>query len=176
VRLRAVAAFLVVGAASGVAACGGASSTSVRKSAYARGAGGFSSREVAARGCLEKHGVLPRPRYPLRAAGTVASDIRQARDSGADFTAAVRSCGVGSAHGPSFVEVLLPRGTLIRDVDRWTTCIAKSGYKLPPANTSGEGPVFPVGTDRGSRYRASATHCVSIERQELTAMRRAGQS
>lgn len=175
-RARAVAAFLVVAAVLGVAACGGSSSTDVQTSAYARGVGGFSSSEVAARGCLEKHGILLLPRDLFRAGDTLASRIRQSRDSGADFTAAVKSCGVGSAHDPSFVEVLLPPKTLIKYLDRWTACIAKNGYKLPPPNTCGEGPAFPVGTDRISRYRAAATHCVSIETQELEAMRLAGQS
>jgi hypothetical protein len=106
----------------------------------------------------------------------LASRVRHGRDSGAELTAAVKSCGIGSAHDPSFFEVLLPPRTLIKYIDRWTACITRSSYRLPLPNTSGEGPVYPVGTDRIARYRAAATHCVPIERQELNAMRLAGQS
>jgi hypothetical protein len=88
----------------------------------------------------------------------------------------VRSCGVNSAHGPSFVQVLLPPKTLIKYLDTWTACITKNGYKLPPPNISGEGPVFPVGTERVNKYRAAATHCVSIERRELSAVALAAHS
>jgi hypothetical protein len=143
--------------------------------AKAASAAGKWLRAVASRSTAYCH-CLEYPRDLFRTGDTLASRIRQSRDSGADFTAAVKSCGVGSAHAPSFVEVLLPPKTLIRYLDRWTACIAKNGYELAPPNTSGEGPVFPVGTDRISGYRAAATHCVSIERQELNAMRLAGQS
>jgi hypothetical protein len=58
----------------------------------------------------------------------------------------------------------------------WTACIAKNGYNLPTPNVSGSGPIFAVGTDRAGRYRAAATHCASIERREVTAIRLAEQS
>ena len=173
---RVVATFLVLAAGLGVAACGGSSSTNAQTAGSARGVGGFTSREVAARDCLDKHGVLPaRPRGPFSAGDTLASRIRQRRDS-PNLMAAFRACGVGSAQGPSLDEVLLPGKTLMKYVDAWTACIARNGYRLPPPNTSGEGPVFPVGIARISKYRAAATHCLSIDRQQLTALRLAAQS
>jgi hypothetical protein len=161
-RSRAVAAFLVLAAAVGVAARGGSSSSNAQTSAHAHGRGGFSSREVAVRGCLEKHGVLPVSRDLFGAGDTLASRIRQSRN----FTALVMSCGVGSAHSPSFVEVLLPPKTLIKYLDSWTACVARNGYKLPPPNTSGEGPAFPSAlTGSASIGQPRPTACRSSVRR-----------
>jgi hypothetical protein len=176
-RSRALVALVVAIAVLALAACGGSSPTNAQSSAYASGAGGFTSPEAAVRRCLHEHAVLPlrRSRSLFLPGDTLAARIRQASSSN-NFTAALRGCGVGSAHGPTLVEVLLPPKTLMKFLAAWTACIAKNGYNLPTPNVSGSGPVFAVGTDRVGRYRAAATHCASIERREVTAIRLAEQS
>lgn len=106
----------------------------------------------------------------------MAARISQRGSSGADFIAAVRACGVGSPGGPSFAEVMLPPRTLVQYLDAWSACIAKNGYKLPTPNTTGQGPVFPIVTERISKYRAAATHCVSTEPAQISTIALAARS
>ena len=166
---RSAVAFLMLAAVLVITACGGSATPSARLST-ARGVSGFTSQEVAARACLDRHAALPVTRA-VRPGHTLASLIRQEAGTGAPLTNALRVCGVGSAGGPSLAEVLLAPKRLLDYLDGWIACIAKHGYNLPRPNTSGHGPVFPSGIDRISQYRAAATHCVAIERHELSALR-----
>jgi hypothetical protein len=142
-RSAAVMAIVAIAVATSVGGCGGSSSSN-RFTA--------STTLAAYRSCLQKHGV--RSLGAGGRFGTIASRINNPK-----YRAVFKDCG-----SPR-------RGRLsarsIRILHEYIACVAKHGYKLPEPNTSGNGPVFPAGTDRVRRYRTAAASCVSLTRAEL---------
>ena len=89
--------------------------------------------------------------------GTLASRIHEA-----DYRAVLKDCGP-----PPRLPL---SATAITILHAYTACIAKHGYQLPTPNTSGNGPVFPAGTDRIRGYRTAAKSCTSISDAALRTM------
>jgi hypothetical protein len=142
-RSAAVMAIVAIAVAITVGGCGGSSSSN-RSTA--------STTLAAYRSCLQKHGVRS-----LRAGGrfgTIASRINNPK-----YTAVLKDCGTPRRGRLSAKSITI--------LHEYIACVAKHGYKLPEPNTSGNGPVFPAGTDRVRRYRTAAASCVSLTRGEL---------
>jgi hypothetical protein len=129
-------AILAVGVA--MTACGGSSSshhsrTPVTLAAY--------------QSCLEEHGVRP-----LGTGGRFSTLASRINDPA--YTAALKDCDAP-------LKPSLSRKT-IKILHAYIACIAKHGYKLPTPNISGNGPLFPAGTERIHAYRTAAASCTSI--------------
>lgn len=137
------AATATIGVALSVGACGGSSST---------GHSAASATLAAYRSCLERHDVRAGG-----GSGTLASRIHNA-----DYRTVLKDCG-----RPPRLPL---SATAITILHAYTTCIAEHGYKLPTPNTSGNGPVFPAGTDRIRGYRTAAKSCISISDAALRTM------
>lgn len=144
--LRAVVGLLIVAAALGVAACGGASRT---------------NGSTAVRSCRNRQAA---PHSSL--AAVIACEFPAQRRCPSGHTLAALTCA--TVRHPGFERVFFE--IRLRFLPAWIACIARNGYKLPTPNTSGKGPVFPAGTDRIGKYRAAGLHCMSIERQEVHAL------
>lgn len=151
-RSRAVLALLMVVATVGFAACGGSSANT-----------------TVARSCLDKNGARA-----VTLAARIACQDAAKRDCPKGNTLAAVACDTGVALRPD-VELRLLK-TRFTFLPAWVACIAKHGYKLRTPSTSGNGPVFPAGTERISAYRTAAEHCQSIERQAIHALNVAGRS
>lgn len=134
---------VAVAVAMSVGGCGGSSSSN-RSTA--------STTLAAYRSCLQKHGV--RPLGAGGRFGTIASRINNPK-----YSAVLKDCGTPRRGRLSAKSITI--------LHEYIACVAKHGYKLPEPNTSGNGPVFPAGTDRVHRYRTAAASCVSLTRAGL---------
>ena len=170
-RLPLVFAVLLSGCL--IAACGSSSSSSSSTTAVAAAGGPPSTASrTALRTCLRQHGVkLPaRPggfRNGGRAGATGAGGGPPAGaffgggGSGARFrnnpklAAAFKACG-----GRAFPR---RRFRLSHSaVNRFVACVRQHGYKMPKANFSGNGPIFPASIRTNSNFQAASRSCAKL--------------
>ena len=173
-RTAALAALIALLAALVLAACGSSSSnttttttsasasasTSTSTTSSGRSAP-FLARVSALRECLKKNGITPPARKPGQAGGfQLPNGVTRAQ-----YEAALKKCGAGGfrglggggiAHGalrnnPAYIAML----------SKFSACMGENGVKLPPINTSGNGPIFNTsGVNTSStQFRAAFAKC-----------------
>ncbi len=170
----------LLAAAGLLAACGSSSSTSSSAAAASAGGGAHGTR-VKLASCLKAHGVtLPsRPAGARRppgggggyfGGGGVGGGFGGGGFGGGGFgarggfranpklQAAFKACGARFS-GRRFNTA--QRRTLIAS---FVTCARKHGYKLPAANFSGHGSIFPAKIASDPKFRAASKSCVSLLR------------
>ncbi|HUN77786.1 MAG TPA: hypothetical protein VMU32_02580 [Solirubrobacteraceae bacterium] len=137
------------------------------------GAGRF----AAIRGCLQKDGVtLPRPGASGGGPSFLGGGQTPKGMTSAQYRAALEKCGAhvfphgsGSFRGRSGLASPAFRTALAKFGD----CLREHGVKLPPANTSGKGPIFDTkGVDTASpTFREAERTCRSTLLAGLRARR-----
>jgi hypothetical protein len=134
-----------------IAACGSSSSPSSQSASTASGPNGARGAAMAA--CLKKQGITPPSRLRGNGSGGPPGGAGAPPAGGGlfgggnggpagngRFRAALRKCGIRAfvRRRGSFVTTPAGRAALAR----FTACVKKNGYALPPPNLSGSGPVF----------------------------------
>lgn len=137
-----------------LAACGSSSSTTTAASTSAASP---SARRAQVAACLKKQGVTPPAgrfgggapggppgggaRRPGGAGGLFGGGGgRPGGAGGSKFRAALSKCGINFGGGRRRSAFTTAAGK--RALASFVACVARNGYKLPPPNTSGNGPVF----------------------------------
>ena len=167
---------------SGGSAAASASSTTSSGSGSGSGRGGF-FRNPAERAklvtCLKQHGVTlpsrpPGAGAPPGAGSSSGSSSGSATTPGGGggfggrrrgffgggaganpkFQAALKACGVNFRGGAGFNPAARKA-----EVNKFVTCVAQHGYKLPKPNFSGNGPVFPRNIESNSKFQAASKAC-----------------
>jgi hypothetical protein len=170
----------------GLAACGGSSkssSTSASAAAAPSASGGATGpnsgasgpnggRFAALRACLQKNGITlpkrtpgqgPRPGGGLFLGGGEAALPKGV--TRAQYLAALRTCG-GSAFESRGLR--FQTRSLKRALTALASCMRKNGVKIPPANTSGKGPIFNTkGLNPASAQFKAAEEKCSAELQRV---------
>ena len=187
-RSTAIAITVALLAAIAVAACGSSATTGSNTSGSSAAANAATSRTKLA-ACLKQHGVtLPSraaggkppaggapdgvpggtppgggyggggtppaagaggPGVPGGAAGPQSSKFRAAfKACGADFGGGQFRRGGGPGAKPTAAALA-----------KFTACVDAHGYKLPKANTSGNGPIFPKRIESNKTFEAAAKAC-----------------
>jgi hypothetical protein len=179
-RKPATAALLVLLAALALAACGGTSTGSTSSTAVAstnpatRGAA--SSRFAKLRECMQQNGVtLPKftpgkGRPPSGGGffgGRGAAPALPAGVTRAQYQAAIKKCGpiggrAGGAAGLRNFSTPAAKAAFAA----FAACMRKNGIDIPPANTSGNGPIFNTkGLNPGSaEFTAAQMKCAGVLR------------
>jgi hypothetical protein len=157
-------------AAAGVAGCGGGSSkgTASARSTSLQSPPAYARRFQALRDCLAKHGIVlaKRSNAPglegFLGAGNLPKGVSKGR-----FDAVLRTCAglrpkPTTGAGANRLNSPAAKSTF----SRFVTCMRGHGVPLPPANTSGRGPVFDTKglNPTGSHFRAAQARCVGILR------------
>jgi hypothetical protein len=156
------------GAASGTSSTGSTSATP-----GAPGSGRGSARFTALRECLQKNGITLPKRTPgsrpnggfIPGAGAGGGPQLPSGVTRAQYEAALKKCGIGSTH--SF------RGGATRQLNnpvfktaltKYGDCLRQNGIDLPPANTSGNGPIFNTKgiNTAGAQFKAASAKCRSV--------------
>jgi hypothetical protein len=156
------------GAASGTSSTGSTSTTPGTP-----GSGRDSARFAALRECLQKNGITLPKRTPgsrpgggfVPGAGASGGPQLPSGVTRAQYEAALKKCGGGSGHffrggaarplkNPVFKAALA----------KYSNCLRQNGINLPPANTSGNGPIFDTkGIDTASpQFRSASAKCRSV--------------
>jgi hypothetical protein len=169
-------------AAIALAACGSSSTTGSKTSSSSAAASASSSRTKLA-ACLKQHGItLPsRPagaKPPSGGAGGGGGYGGGAFGGGgagaggpggangaqsSKFRAAFKACGAdfgggGGRFGRSGAGGFKPTAAAL---SKFTACVDAHGYKLPKANTSGNGAIFPKSIESNKKFEAAAKACAS---------------
>jgi hypothetical protein len=76
------------------------------------------------------------------------------------FRAAFKACGADFGGG-RFRRGGAGAKPTAAALARFTTCVDAHGYKLPKANTSGNGPIFPKSIESNKKFEAAAKVCQS---------------
>ena len=185
-RSSAIAIAVALIAAIAVAACGSSSTTGSKTSSSGAAASASTGRTKLA-ACLKQHGVtLPsRPGggkppaggyggggyggggygggggfFGGGGAGGAGGPGRAKGAQSSKFRAAFKACGADFgggrfAHGGAGFR---PSAAALA---RFTTCVDRHGYKLPKANTSGKGSIFPKSIESNKKFEAAAKVCQS---------------
>jgi hypothetical protein len=169
-------------AAIAVAACGSSSTTGSKTSSSGAAASASTSRTKLA-ACLKQHGIT----LPSRPAGAKppsggyggAGGSGHAGGGGffggggaggpgaaqggqsSKFRAAFKACGAdfgGGRFGRGGGGGFKPTAAAL---SKFTACVDEHGYKLPKANTSGNGPIFPKSIESNKKFEAAAKACQS---------------
>ena len=77
------------------------------------------------------------------------------------FRAAFKACGAdfgGGRFGRGGAGGFKPSAAALA---KFTACVDAHGYKLPKANTSGNGPIFPRSIESNKKFEAAAKACQS---------------
>lgn len=162
------------------ASTGSASSTSSTGSTSttpgAPGGARGSARFAALRECLQKNGVaLPKRTPGSRPSGGFVPGAGAGAGGGpqlpsgvtrAQYEAALKKCGGGSGH---FFRRGGAAGRLNNPVfktalTKYGDCLRQNGINLPPANTSGNGPIFNTKgiNTASSQFKAASVKCRSV--------------
>ena len=184
-RSWAVAIGVALIAAIAVAACGSSSTTGSTTSSSSAAASASTSRTKLA-ACLKQHGVT----LPSRPSGAKPPNGGSGSGGGgyggggyggggggffgggaggpggakgaqsSKLQAAFKACGADFgggrfAHGGSGFR---PSAAALT---KFTACVDKHGYKLPKANTSGKGSIFPKSIESNKKFEAAAKVCQS---------------
>jgi hypothetical protein len=162
-----------------VAACGSSSTSSSSSGSSSAAAGSASRAKLVA--CLKQHGVtLPaRPAGGSRrpqgsGTGTTGAQRRPpgifgaGRGSGGGFSgrfssnpklaAAFKACGGATGFSGRRFSAAARK----TQIDKFVTCVAQHGYKLPQPNLTGNGPVFPTKIESNAKFRSAARPCQSL--------------
>lgn len=156
------------GAASGTSSTG---STSTTPGAPANGRG--SARFAALRECLQKNGITLPKRTPgsrpsggfVPGAGAGGGPQLPSGVTRAQYEAALKKCGGGSGHfSRSGGTRQLNNPVFKAALTKYGNCLRQNGINLPPANTSGNGPIFNTkGIDTtGSQFKSASAKCRSV--------------
>ena len=158
-----------------VAACGSSSTSSGSSSAAAAASSASRAKLVA---CLKQHGVsLPaRPaggfrRPPGNGTGTTGGRRRPPGGFGAGgggffgrsrsdpkLAAAFKACGGPAGFGGRPFNAASRK----TEINKFVTCVAQHGYKLPKPNLTGNGPEFPTKIESDAKFRTAARSCQSL--------------
>ena len=189
VRSTAIAIAVALVAAIAVAACGSSSTTGSKTSSSGAAASASSGRTKLA-ACLKQHGItLPsRPTAGKRPGGGQppaggygagghgggffggggggggGGSGRPGGPNGTQsskFRAAFKACGAdfgGGRFGRGGAGGFKPSAAALA---KFTACVDAHGYKLPKANTSGNGPIFPRSIESNKKFEAAAKACQS---------------
>jgi hypothetical protein len=179
--LWACASALVVVA---LAACGSSSSstksTSSSSSSAAASASGSSASRTKLTACLKQHGVtLPSHAGGYHGGGGYGGGggtppagangshkFKPGSGHGGFFggaqgkkmQAALKACGANFKGRGGFAGRFRPSTT---ELAKFTACVASRGYKLPKANTSGKGSIFPKSIETNKKFEAASKACAS---------------
>jgi hypothetical protein len=165
VSFAAVAALVVL-----LAACGSSSSTSTSSSGSSPGANTGNRTALAA--CLHKHGVtLPAGGKPPGggtppstgagagtppAGGNPPSGAPGGGAVGSKLQSALKACGAKfPARGGS-------AGFSHQAIQKYVSCVRQHGYKLPAANFSGRGSVFPSSVRSNPKFKTASRACQGL--------------
>lgn len=171
-RKPAATALLLLLALVALAACGGSSRSgtvaSATTSTTGGGPGDSGGRFAALRDCLQKNGVTlpkrtPGQRRPPGAGGLLGGGTGPRLPNGvtrAQFEAAMKKCGGGALGARRRLDSPAYKQALVK----FATCMRENGVKLPPANTSGNGPIFNTASlnTQSSQFRAAQARCQPI--------------
>jgi hypothetical protein len=167
-----------------VAACGSSSTTGSKTSSSSAAASASTSRTKLA-ACLKQHGIT----LPSRPAGAKPPSGGAGGGGGyggggffggggaggggaggpggangaqsSKFRAAFKACGAdfgGGRFGRGGAGGFKPTAAAL---SKFTACVDEHGYKLPKANTSGNGPIFPKSIESNKKFEAAAKACQS---------------
>ena len=183
-RRSATAITVALIAAIAVAACGSSSTTASKTSSSSAAASASTGRAKLA-ACLKQHGVtLPsRPAGGKPPAGGSGGSGHGGYGGGDGFFGGGGAGGAGGTGGAKGAQSSKFRaafkacgadfgggrfahgGTGFRPstaaLAKFTTCVDKHGYKLPKANTSGKGSIFPKSIESNKKFEAAAKACQS---------------
>jgi hypothetical protein len=173
-----------------LAACGSSTSSSKTSSAAASGStgSGGSARPTSAQrtklqACLKQHGItLPNRRAgggPPPGGGTSTNggtsggtSTNRGGHGGGFFRgggnsaqakklqAAFKACGANFGRGGGRLRRGGGRPSAAA-LQKFTTCVAQHGYKLPKPSTSGKGPIFPRSIEGNAKFQSAAKACQS---------------
>lgn len=178
----------------GLAACGGSSSTtstsanvastgtasgtsstgSTSTTPGAPGSGRGAARFAAMRECLQKNGITLPKRSPGSrpgggfVPGAGAGGGPQQLPSGvtrAQYEAALKKCGGGSGHFfRSGAARRINNPVFKTALTKYGDCLRQNGISLPPANTSGNGPIFDTKgiNTASSQFKTASAKCRSV--------------
>lgn len=178
----------------GLAACGGSSSTtstsanvastgtasgtsstrSTSTTPGAPGSGRGATRFAAMRECLQKNGITLPKRTPGSRPGAGGSFPGAGAGGGpqlpngvtrAQYEAALKKCGGGSGHFfRSGAARRINNPVFKTALTKYSDCLHQNGINLPPANTSGNGPIFDTKgiNTASSQFRTASAKCRSV--------------
>jgi len=186
---RALLILAALATAAVLAACGSSSSKgSSSTTASAAGATGARGAQFAKlQACLKQHGVTLPNRGQLRrpggATGATGATGGPSRSGGPGLfgggrapggagrggflgnnpkmAAALKACGANFPRGGFGNRVNAGRFRAEREaaINKFAACVAQHGYKLPKANFSGTGPVFPTSIENNAKFKAASKDC-----------------
>ena len=168
--LRAAGTLLTCGLAClVVAACGSSSTSSSSSGSSSAAAAAGTAGRAKLVACLKQHGVT----LPARPAGGFKR--RPGAASGGGFgaggggfsgrfrsnpklAAAFKACGGPTSFGGRRFSAAARK----TQINKFVTCVAQHGYKLPKPNLTGTGPVFPTKIETNAKFRTAARSCQSL--------------
>jgi len=160
--------------AASTGAASGTSSTGSTSTPGTPGSGRGSARFAAMRECLQKNGIALPKRTPgsrpnggfVPGAGAGGGPQLPNGVTRAQYEAALKKCGGGSGHffgGSGGAARRLNNPVFKAALAKYGNCLRQNGIDLPPANTSGNGPIFNTkGIDTaGSQFKSASVKCRS---------------
>ncbi len=166
--LAALAAACAIGA---LAACGSSGGSTAAKSASASGttststtpsSPAFGERIAKLRKCLHENGVGSQRRKPGTPPGQGLRGLQLPKGmSRAQYNAVLKKCGLGGALAGAGRRGLRNDPQFKAALSKFSACMTEHGIKLPPANSSGTGPVFNTkGVDTSSpQFKSAVAKC-----------------